>query len=55
MRKSLVIVVVLTVSLFALMWGYSAFIASYPASGWWGMIGPNMMAGPGMWADMVPA
>ena len=55
MRRPFLFVVVLAMSLSAVMWGYSAFIASYPASGWWGMMGSNMMAGPGMWADMVPA
>jgi len=54
MRKPLAIVVVLTVSLFALMWGYGAFMAPYPAGGWWGMMGPNMMAGPGMWGGYGP-
>ena len=54
MRRPLAIVVVLTVSLFALMWGYGAFMAPYPAGGWWGMMGPNMMAGPGMWGGYGP-
>jgi hypothetical protein len=54
MRKTLAIAVVLTASLFALMWGYGAFMAPYPAAGWWGMMGPNMMAGPGMWGGYGP-
>ena len=54
MRKPLAIVVILTVSLFALMWGYGAFMAPYSAGGWWGMMGPNMMAGPGMWGGYGP-
>lgn len=54
MRKPLAIVVVLTVSLFALMWGYGAFMVPCPPGGWWGMMGPNMMAGPGMWGGYGP-
>ena len=54
MRRPLLFVVVLVFSLFAVMWGYSAFIAPYPTGGWWGMTGPNMMRGPGMWGGYGP-
>jgi len=54
MRRPFQLIVVLAVSLFALMWGYGAFMAPYPARGWWGMMGPNMMVGPGMWGGFGP-
>lgn len=54
MRRPLLLVVILAVSLFALMLGYGAFVAPYPGSGCWGMLGPNMMAGPGMWGGFGP-
>ena len=54
MRRPLLFVVVLVFSLFAVMWGYSAFIAPYPTGGWWGMMEPNMMRGPGMWGGYGP-
>jgi hypothetical protein len=47
------LIAVLAVSLFALMWGYGAFVAPYSASGWWRM-GPNMMGGPGPWSGYGP-
>ena len=49
MQRPLLFIVVLTVSLFALMLGFGAFMAPYRAGGCGGMMGPNMMAGPGMW------
>jgi hypothetical protein len=36
------------------MCGYGALVAPYSAGGWWGMMGPNMMAGPGMWGGYGP-
>jgi len=54
MRRPFLFVVVLAVSLVAVMWGYTAFIAPYPARGWWGMMGPNMMVGPGMMRGYGP-
>ena len=54
MHRPFLFVVVLAVSLLAVMWGYSAFMAPYPAGGWWGMMGPNMMTGPGMWGGYGP-
>jgi len=54
MRRPFLIVVVLAVSLFVLMCGYGAFVAPDSAGGWWGMMGPNMMAGPGMWDGYGP-
>jgi hypothetical protein len=48
-RRPFLFIVVLAVALFALMWGYSAIVVPYSGGGWWGMMGPNMMAGPGMW------
>jgi hypothetical protein len=54
MRRPFLIVVILAVSLFVLMWGYGAFVASYSAGGWWGMMGPNMMGGPGPWSGYGP-
>lgn len=53
MRRPFMLIAVLAVSLFALMWGYGAFVAPYSASGWWGM-GPNMMGGPGPWSGYGP-
>ena len=47
MRRPVLFVVVLAVSLFALMLGFGAFMAPYRAGGYWGMMGPNMMGGPG--------
>ncbi len=49
MYRPLLSIVVLAVSLFALMWGYGAFVAPYSAGGWRGMMGPNIMGGPGPW------
>ncbi|MHB8886317.1 MAG: hypothetical protein ACYC5H_14820 [Methylovirgula sp.] len=49
MRRPFLFVVMLAVSLFALMSGFSAFVAPYPASGCCGMMGPNTMVGPGIW------
>ena len=49
MRRPVLFVVTLAVSLFVLMLGFSAFVTRYPAGGCWGMMGPNMMSGPGMW------
>ena len=54
MRRPFLAVVVLAVSLLALMWGYGAFVAPYSTGGWWGMMGPNMMAGPGPWGGYSP-
>lgn len=54
MRRPFLFIVVIAGALFALMWGYGAFIAPYPAGGWWGMMGPNMMAGPGTWGAYGP-
>ena len=54
MRRPFLLIAVLAVSLFALMWGYGTFFAPYSAGGWWGMMGPNMMAGPGMWGGYGP-
>ena len=54
MRRPFLFIVVLAVSLFALMWGYGAFVAPYSAGGCWGMMGPNMMASPGMWGGYGP-
>src|SRR3989304_4974014 len=34
--------------------GIRRFHAPYSAGGWWGMMGPNMMAGPGMWGGYGP-
>ena len=48
MRKPLLLIVVLAVALFAVMWGFGAFLAPYPGGGWWGM-GPNVMSGPAPW------
>jgi hypothetical protein len=53
MRSPFLFIVVL-VSLVALMWGYGAFVAPYSMGGSWGMMGPNMMAGPGMWGGYGP-
>ena len=53
MRRPFLLIVVLATSLFALMWGYGAFVAPYSASGWWGM-GTNMMSGPGPWGGYGP-
>jgi hypothetical protein len=53
MRRPFQLIAVLAVSFFALMWGYGAFVAPYSSGGWWGM-GPNMMAGPGMWGGYGP-
>lgn len=36
MRRLFTIIVVLVVSLFALMWGYGAFVAPYSVGGWLG-------------------
>lgn len=47
MRRLFTIIVVLVVSLFALMWGYGAFVAPYSVGGWLGVMGSNMMMGPG--------
>lgn len=49
MRRPFVLIVVLAVSLLALMWGYGTIVAPYSGGGWWGMMGPNMMMGSGMW------
>ncbi len=54
MHRPFLFIVVLAVALLALMWGYGAFVAPYPARGWWGMMGPNMMAGPGPWGGYGP-
>src|SRR3972149_10293044 len=54
MRRPFLFVVVLAASLFVAMWGYGAFMAPYSAGGWGGMMGPNMMAGPGMWGGYGP-
>ncbi len=54
MRSPFTIIVVLIVSLFALMWAYGAFVAPYSAGGWWRMMGPNMMMGPGVWGGYGP-
>jgi hypothetical protein len=53
MRRPFLLIVVLTVSLFALMWGYGALVAPYSAGGWWGM-GPGMMGGTGPWSGYGP-
>jgi hypothetical protein len=53
MRRPLLLVAVLAVSLLVLMWGYGAFVAPYSAGGWWGM-GPQMMGGPGPWSGYGP-
>ena len=53
MHRPFLLIVVLVVSLIALMWGYGAFVAPYSAGGW-SMMGPNMMAGPGMWGGYGP-
>ncbi len=54
MRRPMLLFVVLAVSLFALMLGYGTLVAPYPAGGCWGMMGPNMMAGPGAWGGFGP-
>lgn len=54
MRRPFLLVVMLAVSLFALMLGFSAFVAPYPASGCWGMMGQNTMTGPGIWGGFGP-
>ncbi len=54
MRRPFLFIVILAVSLFALMWGYRALVAPYPAGGWWGVMGPSMMTGPGMWGGFGP-
>lgn len=53
MRSPFAFIVVLVVGLFALMWGYGAFVAPYSAGGWWGM-GPQMMGGSGPWGGYGP-
>jgi hypothetical protein len=53
MRRPLLLIVILTVGLFVLMWGYGAFIAPYSAGSWWGM-GPYMVRGPGPWGGYGP-
>lgn len=53
MRRPFLLIVILTVGLFVLMWGYGAFIAPYSAGNWWGM-GPYMMRGPGPWGGYGP-
>ena len=54
MRRPFLLIVVLAASLFALMWGYGAFVAPYSPGGWWGTMGPNMMGGPGSWGGYGP-
>jgi hypothetical protein len=54
MRRPFLFVVVFAGSLLALMCGYVALVAPYQAGGWWGMMGPNMMGGPGMWGGFGP-
>lgn len=54
MRRPLTIIVVVVLSLFALMWGYGTFVAPYSGGAWWGMMGPNMMMGPGAWSGYGP-
>ncbi len=54
MRRPFMLIAILAVSLFALMWGYGAFVTPYSAGGWWGMMGPNMMMGPGGWGGYGP-
>lgn len=53
MRRPFLLIVILTVGLFVLMWGYGAFIEPYSAGSWWGM-GPYMMRGPGPWGGYGP-
>jgi hypothetical protein len=45
MRRPLLFIVVLSASLFALMWGYGAFVAPYAAGGGWGPMSPNIVGG----------
>ena len=54
MRRPFLLIAVLAVALITLMWGYGAFVAPYSADGWWGMMGPNMMEGPGAWGGYGP-
>jgi hypothetical protein len=54
MHRPFLLIVALAVSLFALMWGYGAFVAPYSAGGWWGMMGPNIMGGPWPWGGYGP-
>ena len=54
MRKPLLLIVVLAGALFAVMWGFGAFLAPYPGGGWWGM-GPNVMSGPAPWGGYGPS
>jgi hypothetical protein len=54
MHRPFFFVIVLALSLFVLVWGYGAFMTPYPTGGWWGMVGPNMMSGPGMWGGYGP-
>jgi hypothetical protein len=52
MRRPPLLIVVVAI-LLAVILGYSSFITPYPG-GWRGMMGPNMMAGPGMWGEYGP-
>ena len=54
MRRPILLIVVLGVSLLVLMGGYGALVAPYSAGGWWRMMGPSMMAGPGTWGGYGP-
>ncbi len=54
MRRPFLFVLVLAVFLLVVMWGYGALVAPYSAGGCCGMMGPNMMAGPGMWGGYGP-
>jgi hypothetical protein len=48
MRRPLLPVVVVGLSVLALLWGFVAFMGPYPGYGPWGMMGPGRMMGPGM-------
>jgi hypothetical protein len=54
MRRPLLPIVVVGLSLLALLWGFAAFMGPYPGRGPWGMMGPGRMMGPGMWSGYGP-